>query len=175
MDIHSFVSTGDIFLRKALYEAHEGRCFYTGQFIPLDELEVDHIIPVSKGGLDCFVNYAPTTHFMNMKKLDNYDPLLCERMIYINTIVFAPKVLDLYSKLVLSGKARRIALIDFLRLNGIQPVKGGLPRIKDNLRGKASSVFEVPPGRQKPQPMFDVDELNHLLQENPSLFLVERT
>lgn len=170
MDIHSFASTSDIFLRKALYEAHEGKCFYTGQFIPIDELEVDHIIPVSKGGLDCFVNYVPTTHFLNMKKLDNYEPLLCERMIYINTIVFAPKVVELYSKLITSGKARRIALVDFLRLNGVQVQKGKLPQIKQNLRGKASFVFEVPPGRQKPQPMFDIEELHNLLEHEPSLF-----
>jgi hypothetical protein len=38
MDIYTEILTSDIFLKKAIYEAHEGRCFYTGRFVNLHDV-----------------------------------------------------------------------------------------------------------------------------------------
>lgn len=34
-------------LRLAIYEAYKGKCFYTGEPVPYQDYEVDHIIPES--------------------------------------------------------------------------------------------------------------------------------
>lgn len=44
------ISISDLKLRKAIYEAFEGRCFYTGQPVSFEKMCIDHVVPKSKGG-----------------------------------------------------------------------------------------------------------------------------
>lgn len=37
-------------IRTKVYNRSEGRCVYCGNFIPFDEMTIDHIIPLSRGG-----------------------------------------------------------------------------------------------------------------------------
>jgi CRISPR-associated endonuclease Csn1 len=55
-------------LKLELLRAQGGICLYTGETLAetkLDEYEIDHIVPRSKGGPDAAVNYVLTTHHTN--------------------------------------------------------------------------------------------------------------
>jgi 5-methylcytosine-specific restriction endonuclease McrA len=54
-------------MRKRIIEAHGSRCFYCGQ--PSTKMEVDHVIPVSRGGTTDETNLVPACKACNLKKL----------------------------------------------------------------------------------------------------------
>lgn len=43
--------------RRIRYKKKNQHCKYCGQYLPLEERTIDHIIPKSKGGVDCPNNY----------------------------------------------------------------------------------------------------------------------
>lgn len=53
--------------RKEMLEYFNYRCAYTGECIK-DNLHIDHIVPVSKGGTSYIWNLVPSTPFANMSK-----------------------------------------------------------------------------------------------------------
>jgi CRISPR-associated endonuclease Csn1 len=58
-------------LKLELLRAQGGICMYTGvalQETKLDEYEIEHIVPRSKGGPDAVINYVLTTHAANKEK-----------------------------------------------------------------------------------------------------------
>jgi CRISPR-associated endonuclease Csn1 len=60
-------------LKLELLRAQDGRCLYTDEgLIPskLDEYQIEHIVPRSKGGPDAVVNYVLTTQKTNDAKAD---------------------------------------------------------------------------------------------------------
>lgn len=56
-----------------VYEMHGGRCGICEEFIEGD-FHVDHVIPLSKGGLHCYANVQPAHPTCNLEKKDK---LLC--------------------------------------------------------------------------------------------------
>ena len=54
--------------RKAVWMRYDGRCAYCGHRIPLEQMEIDHIYPLSMGGIDDYRNYAPACHACNCYK-----------------------------------------------------------------------------------------------------------
>ena len=52
-------------VRKQVWLKYGGRCAYCGTPVPLNEMEVDHIYPLSMGGEDDYKNYAPACHACN--------------------------------------------------------------------------------------------------------------
>jgi 5-methylcytosine-specific restriction endonuclease McrA len=52
---------------KTVYEMHGGRCGICGLFIEGD-FHVDHIHPLSKGGLHCYANSQPAHPICNIRK-----------------------------------------------------------------------------------------------------------
>jgi hypothetical protein len=46
------LSISNPMVRKAVYAAVGGKCFYTGQPLPQDGFQIDHVIPQMKGGAD---------------------------------------------------------------------------------------------------------------------------
>ncbi len=65
--------TSSSVLRKAIYKAFNGKCFYTGTDISINDMHIDHVLPVSKGGPDNYYNYVPTTQRINGKKTNHFD------------------------------------------------------------------------------------------------------
>ena len=60
-------------LKLELLRAQGGRCLYTDVGLEpsrLDEYEIDHIVPRSRGGPDAVVNYVLTTNGANKEKAD---------------------------------------------------------------------------------------------------------
>ncbi len=74
------IKTSNNYLRKAMFKAFNGRCFYTGEKLTENEMIIDHVIPKSKGGKDSVYNYVITSQRINTKKNNKYNPELAERI-----------------------------------------------------------------------------------------------
>lgn len=79
-------------LRIALYEAYEGRDFYTGQPLQFDLMSIDHVLPKSLGGPNNVFNYVPTTGMINSKKGSKFTHQNIKDLQYIAQH-FAPRVM----------------------------------------------------------------------------------
>lgn len=166
MDIYTEILTCAPHLATAIYEGHEGRCFYTGRFVNTSESRVDHIYPKAKGGKNCIANYVLTSHTVNMAKFDHVDGTLVERMQYINVVAFAPKVLRRYIELLESDAGRAslttdsegwVTLLDYAKLRGV--------RMSDHEAAK-NVAYEVKPkpGQKRLHRQFRVEDLDKYLQ-----------
>lgn len=51
-----------------VYRMHGGMCGICKQFVPEDDFHVDHVVPVSKGGLHGYINVQPAHPLCNLKK-----------------------------------------------------------------------------------------------------------
>jgi len=82
-------------VRKAIYHAYKGKCFYTGRLIKPDQMEIDHLIPVSKGGKNCFENYVLTCKDINLGKSNKCDDEIL-RMSWAVKNIYAPRAKRYY-------------------------------------------------------------------------------
>ena len=105
------ISISDLKLRKAIYEAFEGRCFYTGQPVSFEKMCIDHVVPKSKGGENDIYNYVLTSQRLNAQKSAKLYRQHVEPVLYIIKAVYAPKVMKIYHKLT----RRKVFYIDFRR------------------------------------------------------------
>lgn len=55
---------------RVVYEMHGGMCGICKEFVAYEDFEVDHIIPIAKGGLHAYVNVQPAHLFCNRSKKD---------------------------------------------------------------------------------------------------------
>lgn len=115
LTIQDKVRPTDSELRKALYDAHRGRCFYTSQPMAFEEMQVDHLRPKTRGGKDCIENLVPTHARINIFKRHHVDPSSLERILYINRIAFAPRVLRRYLT-IREKRAATTSPIDYLKV-----------------------------------------------------------
>lgn len=74
--------------RKALFKAYNAQCFWTGELLHYNDMEVDHVIPKKKGGPDNFLNYVPCKKRRNNKKVDSVktNRKLVATLYYVETI-----------------------------------------------------------------------------------------
>lgn len=82
-------------LRKAIFKAFDGHCFYSGKKLSEDAFEIDHVVPKSKGGEDSIYNYVLVSKDINHKKSDKQDEETVAKILYIVKIAYAPKVLKI--------------------------------------------------------------------------------
>lgn len=80
-------------LRQAVYSAFGGRDFYTGTKINIEDMVIDHILPVAKGGPDNIYNYVSTTAYHNTRKTDKIEVHSLLASLSLVRSVYAPKVL----------------------------------------------------------------------------------
>jgi len=79
-------------LRDAIYEAFDGKCFYTGRQVPIEEMSIDHVLPKKKGGKDNIYNYVLTDKRTNFKKSANIDENRIDKMLFIIKSAYIPKL-----------------------------------------------------------------------------------
>ena len=53
---------------KVVYEMHGGMCGICKEFVSKDEFQVDHVIPLAKGGLHGYINVQPAHPVCNARK-----------------------------------------------------------------------------------------------------------
>jgi hypothetical protein len=84
-----------------MFKAFGGKCFYSGRKVDWNNFEIDHVLPKSSGGEDCIYNYVLADKEINNKKSDNKDFETINKILYIVSTAYAPKVMELLGKLPL--------------------------------------------------------------------------
>lgn len=69
--------------RTYVYNKYEGRCGICGDFVPVDEFTVDHIVPISKGGDYKKENLQCACRSCNMMKQDILPADMMDKIIQI--------------------------------------------------------------------------------------------
>ena len=54
--------------RAAVYAAFDGRCGICNEPVAFAEMQLDHILPLSRGGMHEYANVQPTHEFCNKSK-----------------------------------------------------------------------------------------------------------
>lgn len=54
--------------RLEVYNKYHGHCAYCGKHIDMKDMQVDHILPVYRGGQDIAANYNPSCRMCNFYK-----------------------------------------------------------------------------------------------------------
>ena len=65
--------------RRVVYQTSGGRCYLCGERIAFEEMHLEHLIPLSKGGEHSYANVRASCSFCNLSKGDRLadGPLLC--------------------------------------------------------------------------------------------------
>lgn len=66
--------------RKEIYNKTNGHCYLCGDFVDFDKFEVEHNLPLGKGGTNDFDNLFPACHICNTIKHDIYPEDFVERI-----------------------------------------------------------------------------------------------
>jgi len=114
------ITKDDALLRRAMYEAFDGQCFYTGRKLDFNEFHIDHIKPISKGGENCIENYVLSCGYINRKKQDKYTDRFIELTTELNKLLFVDRVVDEYNNLLVNRDIldNMIDVTCFLKLKG---------------------------------------------------------
>ena len=59
-------------VRRIIYDVFEGKDYYSGLPIRYHEMTIDHVIPLSLGGLDNAFNFVPTVRKINQEKGNSF-------------------------------------------------------------------------------------------------------
>lgn len=66
--------------RLSVYQKTEGHCYLCGEFVEFDVFEMEHRIPVSKGGTNDLSNLFCSCHYCNQMKQDIYPADFMEKI-----------------------------------------------------------------------------------------------
>lgn len=69
--------------RKSIYRKTNGCCYLCGEFVDFDSFEIEHEIPLAKGGTNDFSNLYCSCHTCNSMKNSIYPQELIEKIIRI--------------------------------------------------------------------------------------------
>lgn len=58
---------------QIVYEMHGGMCGICKDFVAKDEFEVDHVMPIARGGKHGYINVQPAHRFCNRSKKDRVE------------------------------------------------------------------------------------------------------
>jgi hypothetical protein len=119
VDKNTEIEIKDPYLRRAIYNAFDGKCFYTGRDVSFKDMEIDHILPKSKGGTNCISNYVLSCNYINNKKKAN----IYESLIKVSTEVvdsmFSENVVNCYNQL----KMNDYVLMEHVEINDFVSMK----------------------------------------------------
>ncbi|MBQ6995600.1 MAG: HNH endonuclease [Lachnospiraceae bacterium] len=69
--------------RKRIYQKTKGHCYLCGEFVDFDVFQVEHRIPLAKGGTNDFSNLFPACNCCNSMKNSIYPEELLEKITQI--------------------------------------------------------------------------------------------
>ncbi len=114
--------TRESVMRRAIYEAFDGRDYYTGKKMKFHEMTIDHIIPKSKGGPNNIFNYVPTVAAVNEDKGSSFVWSRESRALSDVRDVYGPKVMAiLEAQGVIMLKTRQLERLEAIRQQLKQP------------------------------------------------------
>lgn len=152
------MNTTDPDLRVAIYEAFKGKCFWSGRDVRRDAFNVDHVVPVAKGGRDEIENFVLSDPDINNLKNDLIDTYLVERVLYIVHTVYAPRVASVLLRIkeeklktkskrkhpVIRSRNIRIATEDSFEAVWGVPARVAFEHIQKVYRGSVIQIFDAP-------------------------------
>lgn len=98
IDNNSYINIHDKNIRILLFNAHNGKCFYTNKMIKINSFDIDHIIPIKHGGKNIIKNIVPCDPCLNRRKNCKYDFILLEKMIFLNELMYCEKIIKMINK-----------------------------------------------------------------------------
>ena len=84
--------------RREVFKKTRGRCSYCGCRLKFNDFEVDHIIPLSRGGKNNIENLTPSCSACNRLKLDSSLKEFKKKIENIFIDTFHGKIIDKYYK-----------------------------------------------------------------------------
>jgi len=99
---HTEIIVADPVLRKSLYSAHDGQCFYTGRYVAFEDMHIDHIIPRAKGGKNCIANYVLTCGAINIRKSAKHSEKFAVMAVELNELIYVDTVVEEYRNLLIN-------------------------------------------------------------------------
>jgi len=119
-------------LKRSLWEAHDGLCFYTGIPITMFDMHIDHIQPLSKDGSDELNNLVPCSTRAKRQKANMFNENITNQMIMFNSLVYTPKVEKLLNKYKSAKKVHMQKLPDQYLIEGYKNISVTTPVIIDD-------------------------------------------
>jgi CRISPR/Cas system Type II protein with McrA/HNH and RuvC-like nuclease domain len=121
-------------IRRKVFERDGYTCAYCGQKFEMDDLEVDHIHPKSKGGKNNFINFITACCKCNCKKSNQ----ILENPPKVNNIELNSKELKRYKKEFLGENYFKKHLrITVKTYNYLKKIKG-----KKSMAAKADEIIK---------------------------------
>ena len=137
------INTKDPILRIAMYDAFDGKCFYTGRCLDFKDIHIDHVIPIVKGGDNCIENYVLCSSYINLKKLGHSEKWRVNVILETLNALFVKKVVEAYNQVYFNRVSLngRITLRDYF--NSLDTLID--KQIRSNLSTKLNTHKEIKP------------------------------
>ena len=170
---HTEIIVADPILRKALYSAHDGKCFYTGRLVAFEDMHIDHIIPKAKGGKNCIANYVLTCGAINIRKSAKHSDKFAAMAAELNQLLYVEKVIDEYKNLLINKDVLdgMVSITSFLKAVGYGKHAKKTSFTQFALRNIASvktgRVLSDGTVTKRPRFYFGKEELQRLFDEYP--------
>jgi hypothetical protein len=87
----AYASPRDPLVRKAIYYAFGGACFWSGREIPFDQMTLDHVVPKTQGGPDNFYNLVLSCRQVNRQKGERLDAVALAPVLYLLKCIYGPR------------------------------------------------------------------------------------
>ena len=163
----TIVSTSNEKLRRAVYVAFEGTCFYSGRPIKFEEMHIDHIKPLAEGGKDCIANYVACCQQINFGKqgrsLEEFETVVQG----IVNLIYVPRVVSALKDLLCPTDGM-IQINDFLRGHSIEPRSPSWHRFRERvLQSPLQRVNKTRDGKTRGMVFFFKNDLERCLKELP--------
>lgn len=84
--------------RIAVWQKYDCRCAYCGESLHYQEMQVDHILPIKRGGKDEIENYNPSCRACNFYKSDFTIEEFREQMKTLHERILKPFIARLGAK-----------------------------------------------------------------------------
>ena len=159
MDGKTIIPLNDNILRRAIYKVHCGECFYTGRKVKYAEMEIDHILPASKGGADCIENYVLTTKSINIRKYNSVVDSMVDRMLYINKCCYVDRVVNEYLR-IRPYDGEYVKLRDYLKLKYKTNCPRIPPSLHDHIRRNVTFKAVLTEGKKRPTFVYEISSLD---------------
>lgn len=129
-------------LRLALYNAYKGKCFYTGEPVPYQDFEIDHIIPESLASdIDIIKNRLKLGDDFDINSIENLVPCRPGVNLRKNDGLFSDNTLSFFFEQTKARKANVVALYEKYKKDSRQ--SDGYKAIDKILASESISLEEI--------------------------------
>jgi hypothetical protein len=157
------IAVSDKHLRHAMYIAFGGKCFYTGRHVPFEEMHIDHVKPLCKGGRNCIANYVLSCQDINLLKNGRHSDQFEKVVTEVISLLFADKVLSVMNDIGLNIDGF-IKINDWLRDQNIKENSLLWNRIRNNVaKSSIQRIDRIQTGKNRGITLYRRDDLEAIM------------